>query len=262
MPYPPDLQRAERETRNGSRDGVKYRLVPRAPGLVYADPYRAANLDDELMPVADQSVPPNKTIVVPNDGPQNADTRYTLPRLRSAPEMQVPPPPPANTHRGEGLPSKAEPRQSNSTKEDSTKSPNGKAPNPKQPRAQMSSKKTTPPPPKATTPATNAKSGAQQPKGNAELKQLEQKLTQLEKKRDDLEAAKDLMPASDLRYYAIPDLQERIRTLKAKGEAENGAAAKRHAPAPSVESEDETDDEILEDEAAAGSDAASMDLYD
>ncbi|KAI4280602.1 MAG: hypothetical protein L6R38_004336 [Xanthoria sp. 2 TBL-2021] len=50
-------------------------------------------------------------------------------------------------------------------------------------------------------------------KTDDELQKSHQKLAQLTRRKEEAEKAKDLTTASDLTYYAIPDLEARIKVL-------------------------------------------------
>jgi ATP-dependent Clp protease ATP-binding subunit ClpA len=56
-------------------------------------------------------------------------------------------------------------------------------------------------------------------RGN-ELNEIRKKIDELRAKADDAERRYDITTASDLRYYAIPDLQKRLEALERKKETE------------------------------------------
>ena len=102
-----------------------------------------------------------------------------------------------------------------------------------------------------------------------ELQTALDKLELLNKKKEEAEKSKDVMTASDLTYYAIPELQGRIEKLK-KAQQEDKPkipAAKKpdRAPHTEVETDSESSDgsEDLQDR-SVGSDGGSggPDLYE
>lgn len=78
-----------------------------------------------------------------------------------------------------------------------------------------------------------------------ELKDAREKLELLKKKRDEAEKANNLVLAADLQYYAIPEIDERIRNLvrdQKEDEENNPAQQKAHAPRTEIETENEETD--------------------
>jgi len=64
---------------------------------------------------------------------------------------------------------------------------------------------------------------AENRRGN-EVNEVRKKIDDLKAKADDAERRYDLATASDLRYYALPDLQTRLQTLQAKKEEEEATS--------------------------------------
>ncbi|KAL8702078.1 MAG: hypothetical protein Q9201_004580 [Fulgogasparrea decipioides] len=95
-----------------------------------------------------------------------------------------------------------------------------------------------------------------------ELQKARQKLEQLERRREEAENAKDLVTASDLIYYAIPDIKAQIEKLRKqqREEQEKRAAAvsQKQGAKESHHTNMETESEDSDDE--GGSEA--RDLYD
>ena len=95
-----------------------------------------------------------------------------------------------------------------------------------------------------------------------ELQKARQRLEQLKKRKEEAEKAKDLVTASDITYYAIPELEARIeKLLKQQPEEQE----KRTAPVSqnkedkrSHHTEVETESEYSDDEGGSG----VQDLYD
>jgi len=66
-------------------------------------------------------------------------------------------------------------------------------------------------------------------RGN-ELNEVRKKIDELKAKADDAERRYDIQTASDLRYYAIPDLQKRLETLERQKDAEEPSASDAVTP--------------------------------
>ncbi|KAI4264435.1 MAG: hypothetical protein L6R42_000452 [Xanthoria sp. 1 TBL-2021] len=119
----------------------------------------------------------------------------------------------------------------------------------------------------ATSTAGTAKEARRSPtnpknptnKTDDELQKSHQKLAQLTRRKEEAEKAKDLATAADLTYYAIPDLEARIKVLLLQQRAEQDERAPQ-------EKEDEgpyrtgieTENENSDDERGSGVE----DLYD
>lgn len=59
-----------------------------------------------------------------------------------------------------------------------------------------------------------------------QINEIRKKLDELKAKADDAERKYDLATASDIRYYAIPDLQVKLERLIAEEEAASGDTSK------------------------------------
>ncbi|KAL8724345.1 MAG: hypothetical protein Q9181_006866, partial [Wetmoreana brouardii] len=99
-------------------------------------------------------------------------------------------------------------------------------------------------------------------KTDDELQKARQKLEQLERRREEAENAKNLETASDLRYYAIPDIKEQIEKLRKRQREEQekraAAAFQKQEAKESHHTKMETESEDSDDE--GGSEVG--DLYD
>ena len=121
------------------------------------------------------------------------ETRYTIPRLRSAPQIEMPPAPPNGGVSSPPIPGKGPPP-------------------PMQPgggsfdRLNQAGSR----PSAARTSDSQVNGGNAGAKVDPELVELRRKLEAATKKKEEAEKAKDIATASDLTYYAIPELQERI----------------------------------------------------
>lgn len=95
---------------------------------------------------------------------------------------------------------------------------------------------------------TNAREEYRNRKGRRrekELKEAREKLENLKEKRDAAEKANNIALAADLQYYAIPEINERIKRLvqeKKEDEENNPAQQKAHAPHTEIETENESSD--------------------
>lgn len=109
-----------------------------------------------------------------------------------------------------------------------------------------------------------------------ELQEASEKLERLKKRKDEAEKTNDIQVASDLKYYAIPDLEMRIKALKRagpeKGDIKPTSTADQRqnsVPPPSAVVETDTEssgDDILKSAAAESNsdledDSAGEDLY-
>lgn len=100
-------------------------------------------------------------------------------------------------------------------------------------------------------------------KTDDELEKSRQKLAQLKKRRAEAENVKDLATASDLTYYAIPDLEAQIKRLLVKQELEE-----HDKDAPPPKSQENVDKELhhaemeTESENSDEGGSGAEDLYD
>ena len=100
-----------------------------------------------------------------------------------------------------------------------------------------------------------------------ELHQAREKLEQLLKKRDEAEKANDISTASDLTYYAIPDMRDRIEKLdggKKKDQKPTPQRNQARAPPTEVKTESSGSSDEERGSKAHDSDAslAAGDLYE
>lgn len=100
-----------------------------------------------------------------------------------------------------------------------------------------------------------------------ELRQARDKLEQLLKKKDEAEKAKNLDMASDLTYYAIPDMRRRIEELERSRQEDQKSSSERkqvHAQPAEVETDSSGSSDGERGSKAHESDASlgAEDLYD
>lgn len=101
------------------------------------------------------------------------------------------------------------------------------------------------------------------PTGKSELQGALEKLELLKKRREDALKANDNNIASDLAFYAIPDIEQRIQDLKRDQEkVAETATNDKPDPAPRTEIETDSDSGETSDENFAELDDGNMDLYE
>lgn len=127
------------------------------------------------------------------------------------------------------------------------------------PRAQFASsttdiaKEAQPSPAKSEVPASRT---------DDELQKARQRLEQVNKRKEEAEKARDLSTASDIIYYAIPDLKAQIEKLlkqqREEQEERVGPVSQTEVDKRSHHTEVETESEYSDDEGGSG----ALDLYD